>query len=159
MKPTHSEVKELFNYDEFSGTLTRKIDVANNAKKDMKVGWINSDGYLNVKIKRVTFKVHQIIWLWMKGTWPTGVIDHINRNKLDNRVSNLRDTTIAVNNINKGVRKDSKTGIPNVTWRERDKLFYVACRANGKQNYLGSYRNISDAKTAAEIFKNRLGGG
>ena len=43
---------------------------------------------------------HRLAWLLHYGTWPEGVIDHINRDKTDNRISNLRDTTTQVNNLN-----------------------------------------------------------
>jgi hypothetical protein len=152
MKPTANRVRDLFDYNPQTGALIRKRTVSNNAKSGDIVGWRNSDGYLNVRVDNVSYKVHQIVWLHVTGTWPSGVIDHINRDKKDNRFCNLRDTTVQTNNINKGPRKDSKTGIPNVTWRDRDKRFYVACRRNGKQNYGGSFTSLEGAKAFAEKF-------
>lgn len=157
MKPTQEQVALLFSYDSKTGVLVRKITVSSNAKAGAVVGSVNSDGYLCVGINKTTYKVHQIIWLLVNGKWPNGVIDHINRIKVDNRIENLRDTTVLVNNINKGVRKDSNTGVTNVTWRERDKRFYAACRKNGKQNYIGSFTCIKDAANAVAIFKSEIG--
>jgi len=157
MKPTMERVRELFNYDASTGKLIRKIHASNNAKAGSIVGWENADGYLNVRVDRVVYKVHQIVWLHVHGAWPAGVVDHINRNKTDNRIENLRDTTVQVNNINKGARKDSKTGVPNVTWRARDRRFYVACRRNGKQNYGGSFASLEEAQTFATRFVAEIG--
>ncbi len=159
MKPTSDRVRELFDYECSTGNLVRKVKTSNNTIVGSNVGWKNSEGYLNVRVDYVVYKVHQIIWLHVNGVWPSGVVDHINRNKTDNRIENLRDTTVHVNNINKGARKDSKTGVPNVTWRERDKKFYVACRRNGKQNYGGSFSTLSEAKLFAESFVSEIGKG
>jgi hypothetical protein len=156
---TQEKVKELFSYDPNTGEVRRKVSVARNAKEGALAGWKNSEGYLHVKIEKASYKLHRIIWLYVYGVWPTGVIDHINRIKDDNRIVNLRDATVQLNNINKGARKDSKTGVPNVTWRERDKSYQAACRRNGKQNYLGSYKNIDDALKAVEAFKAEIGRG
>ena len=153
MRPTQSRVKELFTYDENAGTLIRRITVSNNAKAGSVAGWVNGEGYVCVRVDRINHKVHHIVWLYVNGHWPKGVIDHINQNKQDNRIANLRDTTIQVNNINKGSRKDSKTGVVGVTWRERDKLFYAACKRDGKQNYLGSFKTLEDAAKAVEKFR------
>lgn len=153
MKPTQAKVQRLFDYDEKTGKLKRKVSVSSNARYGDYVGWLNSDGYLNVRIDRRMYKVHQIIWLYVHGSWPVGVIDHINQNKTDSRISNLRDTTIQINNINRVTRKDNKTGIPGVTWRARDSVFYAACKRDGKQNYLGSFKTIDDAAAAVAKFK------
>jgi hypothetical protein len=159
MNPTANRVRDIFEYDPSTGVLKRKISTSSNAKAGCVAGWENSDGYLNVKIDRRTYKVHQIVWLHSYGIWPSGVIDHINRDKKDNRLQNLRDTTVQVNNINKDVRKDSKTGVPNVTWRERDKRYYVACKRDGKQNYGGSFKTFAEAKLFAEKFVKEIGKG
>lgn len=153
MKPTQEQVHSLFSYDPETGILFRKVTTNRNALAGEPAGWINNHGYLNIKIDRRTYKVHQIVWLYVYGIWPVGVIDHINQIKTDNRIANLRDTTVQINNINKSVRKDNTTGIPGVTWRERDKLFYAACRRDGKQNYLGSFKSAQEALAAVNKFK------
>ena len=157
MKPTLNRVKELFDYDPNTGILVRKITTSSNALAGSVVGWKNDEGYLSVRVDRTPWKVHQIAWLYVHEVWPSGVIDHINRDKTDNRIDNLRDTTVQVNNLNKGTRKDSKTGVPNVTWRERDRRFYVACKRNGKQNYGGCFKSLEEAQKFAETFVTEIG--
>lgn len=157
MKPTQHRLSQLFSYDKDTGVLVRKITVAHNAKAGSVAGCLNSDGYLHLRVDITLYKAHQVIWALVYGSWPEGVIDHINRIKTDNRIENLRDTTVQVNNINKGVRKDSKTGHPNVTWRDRDRLFYVAVKRNGRQNYVGSFKDLSSAVRASETFKSEIG--
>lgn len=157
MQITQQDVLELFIYDELSGNLIRKKAVSQNTRAGDIVGSKNSDGYLHAKINRTLLKVHRIVWLFHKGSWPTGVIDHINRNKLDNRIENLRDATVELNNINKDLQKNNKTGIRNVSWRERDNVFYATCRRKGKQNYLGAFKNAKDAEQAVIKFRQSIG--
>ena len=153
MKPTQEQVKELFNYNPETGIVTRKKSVANNTKTGDTAGWINGEGYLHVKINGFTYKLHRIIWLYVHGDWPEGVIDHINNVKTDNRLCNLRSATIQVNNINRLPRKDCGTGVPGVTFHARDNAYYAACKRDGKQNFLGYYKTIEEASKAVEQFK------
>jgi hypothetical protein len=154
---TKQYVQELFLYEESSGNLIRKKSVSTNTKAGDVVGIKNSHGYLHFRINRKLFFVHRVVWLFHKGSWPTGVIDHINRNKLDNRIENLRDTTIQANNINKDLQRNNKTGIRNVSWRDRNKVFCASCRRGGKQNYLGEFKNAKDAEQAVIKFRQSIG--
>lgn len=155
MKPTQQEVLDLFLYDKITGIVVRRIATSRNTKIGEKVGWVNGEGYLNVKINRRSYKLHQVIWLYHYGVWPSGVIDHINRIKTDNRIENLRDTTVQINNINQGLRSDNKTGVKGVTWRARDRRFVAACRVSGKQHYLGSFHSVDDAAKVVIDFQNK----
>lgn len=73
------------------------------------------------------------------------VTDHINRNKLDNRLSNLRIVTQDVNCHNRGASKISKTGIKNIYPNKRDGTYYGQVQIHGKRYTLGYYRTIHDA--------------
>jgi hypothetical protein len=78
-------------------------------------------------------------------------IDHINHDTLDNRRSNLKVITTQKNSLNrKGANKNSKTGIRNVIWSERDKKYIVQLQINGKNTVIGMFDNIEDAAKCAE---------
>lgn len=70
-------IKKHFKYD--NGTLIR--DDRKNSN-----GSLDKDGYLIIKVKGKQFKAHRIVWLLHYGKFPLYEIDHINRNKLDNRI-------------------------------------------------------------------------
>ena len=63
------------------------------------VGSESKHGYLQVQIKYVSYRLHRVIWCMVYGEWPgkDELIDHINGNKLDNRISNLRKATHSEN--------------------------------------------------------------
>jgi len=108
-----------------------------------------------VHIDGKTYSAHRIIWLICNGKYPDGEIDHINRNKTDNRIENLRDVTRAINELNKGVRKDSKTGVKGVT-AHKDGGYFSFIQRNGKRHYLGHFKSIDDASNAYQTAQKEM---
>jgi len=98
-------INENFNYD--NGVITR-TDRKNSE------GSFDKDGYLILKIKGTHYKAHRIVWLMHNGEFPKGEIDHINRNRTDNRIENLRvvDRKTNANNVTKKINND--TGVVGV---------------------------------------------
>lgn len=90
------EVKRRFSYDPVTGALTRK-----GAAGKGKAGYFRMDGYIDIDIKvdgvNHRTKAHRVAWFLATGSWPTGVIDHINGNRSDNSLANLRDVSHKIN--------------------------------------------------------------
>ena len=94
-------ILQHFNYDD--GKITR--DDRKNSN-----GSIDKDGYLIIKVKSKQFKAHRIVWLLNYGHFPKSELDHINRNKLDNRIENLRESNRTQQNRNKDKKVNKETG-------------------------------------------------
>lgn len=86
------------------------------------------------------------------------VVDHINRNTLDNRRSNLRVVTTLVNNRNKGVYATSKTGYPGVNWDNTRGKWKARIRIEGTERQLGRFDNIEDAIQARKEAEEKYWG-
>ena len=98
-------LKSILNYEPMTGIFRWKI---------IKTGWRGSiiacpgdraghakrDGYWGVVIDGKHLLAHRVAWLWMTGNWPEMAIDHIDRNKGNNRWSNLREATPSQNSLN-----------------------------------------------------------
>ena len=113
-----------------------------------------SHGYLDGAILGKGVLAHRVIWAMTHGRWPVGV-DHINGDRRDNRIANLREADQAENVKNLRIRSDNKTGVAGVTklrngWSARIKSGNV-------QTYLGRFATLEDAIAAREAAQRRLG--
>lgn len=99
-------IKAHFAY--INGQITR------NDRKNSN-GSIDKDGYLIIKVKTKQFKAHRIAWLLNYGEFPDGELDHINHNRLDNRIENLRIADRTLQNRNKTFKPNPRTGVVGIS--------------------------------------------
>lgn len=142
---TQTELKELLHYDQDTGVFTWK-------KSNKKAGSLTYSKYVRIVIKNKAYYAHRLVWLFVYGHLPK-MIDHINHNRSDNRLCNLREATDTQNNCNLRIRKDNTSGIKGVSWFARDKNWRARIQINGKSIHIGYFDKISSAKEA--IYKAR----
>lgn len=116
---------------------------------------VNAQGYKAGKIFDTNCKAHRIAWKMTHGVEPPELIDHINGDRIDNRISNLRPATYSENRINtRGARGAS--GFKGVIWSAQRDKWIAEIKANGVRKYLGSFENPEEAsaayKTAAKCL-------
>lgn len=85
------DIQESFYYQQESGTLRWKKTDCTNISEGSIAGRKHNNGHIEVKFKHVSYMAHHIVWFLYYGKWPTESVIHINRNKADNRISNLRE--------------------------------------------------------------------
>lgn len=133
-----------FEYTE--GKLLWKVRQAVRIKVGQEVGNINSDGYKCFTLNGINYKVHRVIFYMYHGYFPKEV-DHINGNRIDNRIENLRGCTRSENQRNKdGWSKTGYKGVYN-----NNKGFMASIRINGQKVYLGTF---PIAEQAADAYDN-----
>lgn len=135
---------QYLNYDPESGVLSWKVKRPGpKTAVGQEVGCVKSDGrYRSFVLFHKRYYTHRVAWEITNGQIPEGMcIDHINGNGIDNRICNLRLTTLSVNQRNRRVSKNSKTGIPGVIHHGNRKGFNVTCA--GK--YVGYFKDIDVA--------------
>ena len=109
-------MKKNYTYDDATGMLT-----SNRYGRAVRGKKINKKGYLCVLCwigkKRVFVQLHHAVWAVCKGRWPEQQIDHVNGNKHDNRIENLREVSDRENKLNKlhEWKPNKDTGLPGVT--------------------------------------------
>lgn len=120
-------------------------------------GRINSqNGYRYVSIAGVFMSAHRLIWLMVHGTAPEQ-IDHINHERDDNRLINLRPATNEINARNITRPQDNTSGRVGVYWHKRAGKWMAQIVVDGRAKYLGLYGDIECAITAREAAERRFG--
>lgn len=132
------ELKTLLHYDPDTGQFHWLGGGGRRVRHGARAGFTNTLGYRIIVVKRVRRAAHRLAWLYVYGTLPKGVIDHINGDPSDNRISNLRDVPQKENVWNiKGPKKNNKSGFLGVS--KKDKRWRATIMANGKLHYLGKF--------------------
>ena len=141
MSLTTDVLHELFEYKE--GKLYRKVPTGGQSV-GAEAGSIRHDGYLDVKINKKKYRVHRIIYMMFYGHIPRNMqIDHINRDRTDNRIENLREVTHSENQWNVGNRK-------GYYFVKESSKYRVLIRVNGKRLLIGDFHTEEEA---AEAYK------
>ena len=150
---TQDRVKQLLIYDPDTGVFRWRIYRSGNAGPGQITGSLNTTGYIQIKLNAIKYSAHRLAWLYVNGAWPDFDLDHINRNRQDNRISNLRQATRSQNCQNQTARADNVSGVKGVHWCNRKQKWVVQVSVNGKRKHLGAFAHLNDAqvvRTAAE---------
>lgn len=153
---TQAVLKEHLNYDPDTGLFTRAKDLGNGVKAGSPAGGLNSHGYVSVRVAGSTYRAHRLAWLFMYGVHPSGVVDHINQVRTDNRIANLRDVSQRLNSRNvKVTPKKVKSGFKGVVWNEQSNVWAASIVVNGNWVNLGKFATVKEAairRKGAEIY-------
>lgn len=141
------ELRSLLSYDEQTGQFTWLRTIGKGYVGAV-AGTPHAKGYVNIRIKGVNYLAHRLAWLFVHGETPNTQIDHINGDKSDNRISNLRLATNTQNHANRGAQRNSTSGIKGVYWFKPQQKWKAQIQVNGKAIVIGYFANKADAIAA-----------
>ena len=153
---TQSELKKLLHYDPQTGIFKWIGKTYHTMKMRNIAGNVNLSGYVIIKIKGKAHKAHRLAWLYVYGVWPSR-IDHINREKSDNRIHNLRIATASENSRNTKLSCRNKSGIKGVMWNRHRQKWYAKIIIKGNVYNLGAFSSFDDAVFARKKAEIVLG--
>ena len=117
--PTRERAIELFHYEPETGNFFWRIAKAQRVRAGDLAGSLDSSqGYRKLCIDGKLYRAHRIAWLIVMGALPAGQIDHINGDRSDNRIANLREATNAENCRNARLRRDNSSGLKGVSYHK-----------------------------------------
>ena len=134
---------ERFEYK--NGELFWRYKVAQCVEVGGLAGYFHKgSGYMHVAIYRKCYKVHRIIYLMHHGYLPE-LLDHIDQNRSNNVISNLRPATSAQNAVNSKVKCTNTTSFPGVIWNKKNKNWRARVGFEGKRIDVGSFSDKNEA--------------
>jgi len=117
-------------------------------------GW-EDHRYIRVAINKKKYYIHRIIWI-MKYGYEPNTIYHIDGNRKNNNINNLRDVTCIENTKNSKLKKNNKTGYSGVWFCESSKRYHSSINDNKKKIHLGCFENLSDAIAIRKAYNIKL---
>jgi hypothetical protein len=161
--PSVERLRAVLRYDAETGRLfwlprpgKLKWTVQNAGKEAFTA---NTLGYRCGTIDGVRFQAHRVIWKIVHGREPKGQIDHIDGNRSNNRVENLRDVSNAENARNRRPYCRTTSGTLGVSWTTHHRRWRAYITVEGKQIALGTFREKSDAIAARRAAEAKYGFG
>lgn len=143
--PSHETLKALLDYDAETGDLIWKERPGQTAFNRQFAGKptsrnLDRDGYRSVSIHGSVCRAHRVVWKWHHGTDPGDTIDHLNRQRADNRIDNLVSATVGENARNRAFKARGTTPIGNT--------FQAQIAIAGRTKYIGSFATEKAARAA-----------
>jgi len=154
MDEDYLRFNEKFYYRPETGEVIWKVRPENNSHDKRcntthagkPLSYKTDGGYIRVNLHGSVYYAHRIAWLLYTGRWPRYEIDHINGDRSDNRIENLREVNSSGNSKNLGMRYDNSSGYNGVykhpSWKDK---WVTYLKMNGKNTYLGGFNSAEAA--------------
>ena len=153
---TQDELKSLFWYHPEFGVFYWRQELRNGAIKPFDMaGCKDKDGYTQIKLKGRVYRAHKLAWLYMYGETPR-MVDHINGDRSDNRIANLRLASVKQNNENTTLRRDNKTGCRGVSFSQREGKYVARVEHNGKKILIGYFDDLAKAADQVQAARSAI---
>jgi len=150
-------IADLLNYDPLTGILTNKID-RGRARQGLIPGHYDGiSGYLIIKIDDICYYGHRLAWAIYYQENPPLMLDHIDGDKVNNRITNLRFANHTINGKNQKLSTKNRTGYMGVSYAGYGEKAIATIRANGQDIHLGTFDTLQDAHLAYQEAANDAG--
>lgn len=155
---TAARLRELFSYNPEDGLFTRIKSICPAGKVGVTVNYLDkSTGYIKVTVDGKQYYAHRLAWLYSFGEWPAQMVDHIDMDRTNNRLVNLRAANKALNMQNqKKPLRSNRSGFLGVSPGKRPGLWRATIVVDNRQHHLGAYDTPEEAHEAYIAAKRRL---
>jgi len=135
---TADQARELLTYDPETGSFFWKVRRGHMRPGDQ-AGNIDSIGYVRLRLHGVLHHAHRLAWLIFYGEWPGREIDHVNGDRADNRIANLREANRSQQGQNKAMQRNNSSGFKGVCWFKPRGRWKAEICVLGERKHLGYF--------------------
>jgi hypothetical protein len=144
LSTSYERLSNILNYDPETGIITWKRNIG-RARAGKEAGTICEHGYRQLQVEGVRYYAHRLAWFFAYGQWPADQIDHINGDRADNRLCNLRESSQQDNCRNRRANHSNQSGIKGIYWDTLNNKWRAQICVAGTNQNLGLF----DTKEAA----------
>lgn len=173
--PTPDELRQLLWYEPETGKLFWRERGAewfahctpghqDRIRKGWNAAWSGKEagvtgpyGYNTVTVQALHLMAHRIIWCMEHGHWPNEQIDHIDGDRVNNRLENLRECTHTENQRNMRRSRSNTSGVTGVYWDKKISRWKAEVSLKSRKIYVGVFRDLKEAETAVKAKRAELG--
>lgn len=153
---SQTQLKEKLSYNQDIGKFTWKI-TQRGTRKGSIAGSVNDQGYVIIRLNKIAYRAHRLVWLYVTGEFPKYEIDHINGDRSDNRFTNLRDVPRKENKKNVGKYITNSSGVNGVRWYTPLKKWHVQIQHNNLKIHVGYFSCLDTAISERKRVEQELG--
>jgi hypothetical protein len=160
-KPIHisqERLKSIIGYDQSTGVFVWKVKVSRNTSAGEIAGYHPADRYGTIRINRRHYFAHRLAWFYIYGTWPEEQVDHINKDKTDNRIDNLRLATHGQNIANQAMRRNNTSGYKGVCLIKKTGKWRANIMSGKRKYHIGHFDTKEEAHEAYQATAKKLHG-
>jgi|TARA_R110000764_G_scaffold153480_1_gene241401 hypothetical protein len=151
---TQERLRELFKLTD-KGLITKVTRI--NAPIGKGSYLHKSTGYKILKVDGRQYREHRLVWIYVHGTLPK-ILDHIDGNKENNNINNLRRSTASQNAHNAKLNSNNTSGVKGVSWYKKHQKWRGQVKNNNKQVHVGYFEELKDAEAATCKLREKLHG-
>lgn len=152
------KVLDILRYDPETGIFFWRYRSNNRQPRDLRAGCLSRDGYIQIKLCGRPVKAHRIAWLLMTGSWPSKQVDHINRDRSDNRFINLREASLRENQQNRNILRNNTSGVNGVCFCKKQKKWVARIRTEFGRINLGYFYDFTEAVNIRKLAEEKYFG-
>lgn len=155
---SQEELHKILEYEPLTGHFRWKVAKGYKIKVGSIAGSPTGRGYIRIVIDNKKYMSHRLAWLYTFGEWPPKFIDHVNGDKSDNSLTNLRVATRSENGYNTTTPKNNTSGIKGVHWHVGEEKWRGRMNVDGIEVQVGKWDNLEEAALAMEKARKDLHG-
>lgn len=153
----HDALLKALDYDPLTGEFVWKVALSNRAPAGSIAGQSRPGKYTDISIFGLKYRAHKLAVYWYSGIYPLDDVDHIDGDRSNNRILNLRCAGTYVNAQNRrGASKNSRSGVLGVCYDPRTNRYRSQILANGVRHHLGRFDTEQEAQVAYIAAKRKL---